>query len=116
MENQDASDVAPGARKQRERCCKASGCCADLRSLGNISQALGHRALKPYCLKKGLCPEHMKTDALRLKDGGDQLWRYCQQCGKLEPLSCFKHARVYRVQLQQGLQGLVALRVPVMRS
>ncbi|WIA35142.1 hypothetical protein OEZ86_003619 [Tetradesmus obliquus] len=80
MENQDASDVAPGARKQRERCCKASGCCADLRSLG-----------KPYCLKKGLCPEHMKTDALRLKGGGDQLWRYCQQCGKLEPLSCFKH-------------------------
>jgi hypothetical protein len=27
----------------------------------------------------GLCPEHMRADAVRLKGGGDQLWRFCQQ-------------------------------------
>jgi hypothetical protein len=30
-------------------------------------------------LQPGLCPEHMKVDAMRLKSGGDQLWRFCQQ-------------------------------------
>jgi hypothetical protein len=30
-------------------------------------------------LRSGLCPVHMKACAVRLKDGGNQLWRYCQQ-------------------------------------
>jgi hypothetical protein len=32
-------------------------------------------------LLAGLCPQHMKADAVRLKGGGDQLWRFCQQVG-----------------------------------
>jgi hypothetical protein len=30
-------------------------------------------------LRSGLCPQHMKADAMRLKGGGDQRWRFCQQ-------------------------------------
>lgn len=44
---------------------------------------------KSYCLKKRLCPEHLTAQALLKRGGGKELWRFCQQCGKLEPLALF---------------------------
>jgi hypothetical protein len=31
-----------------------------------------------------------QADAIRLKGAGPELFRYCQQCGKVEPLSRFQ--------------------------
>jgi hypothetical protein len=29
----------------------------------------------------GVCPEHLKAEAVRCKGAGEQLWRFCQQVG-----------------------------------
>lgn len=53
-----------------------------------------------YCQQRGLCTQHMKADAIHKKDQEGQLWRFCQQCGKLEKLEAFDgHKRSCRVQL-----------------
>uniref|UniRef100_A0A383W517 SBP-type domain-containing protein n=1 Tax=Tetradesmus obliquus TaxID=3088 RepID=A0A383W517_TETOB len=60
---------------------KVVGCCVDLSALG-----------KPYCLKRRVCPEHLKAAAVQCKGAGAQMWRFCQQCGRMEPLQCFEGA------------------------
>ncbi|WIA14962.1 hypothetical protein OEZ85_001673 [Tetradesmus obliquus] len=98
MANSVPLDNCPGASPRKDRWCKAVACAVDLHGLG-----------RPYCLKKGLCPEHLKANAVRLKGGGDQLWRFCQQCGKLEPLSCFKQGmRSCRKGLAKRRQNLAS--------
>ncbi|WIA29506.1 hypothetical protein OEZ86_012007 [Tetradesmus obliquus] len=61
--------------------CRVVGCCVDLSALG-----------KPYCLKRRVCPEHLKAAAVQCKGAGAQLWRFCQQCGRMEPLQRFEGA------------------------
>ncbi|WIA44611.1 hypothetical protein OEZ86_007329 [Tetradesmus obliquus] len=51
-------------------CMLAVGCSVDLRALQ-----------KPYCLKKGLCPTHIKAPSLHVKGIPGTLYRFCQQCG-----------------------------------
>uniref|UniRef100_A0A383WI73 SBP-type domain-containing protein n=1 Tax=Tetradesmus obliquus TaxID=3088 RepID=A0A383WI73_TETOB len=46
-----------------------------------------------YNLKKRLCPQHLKADAVQVEGCGQQLFRFCQQCGKLEDLARFAGAR-----------------------
>ncbi|WIA29713.1 hypothetical protein OEZ86_012193 [Tetradesmus obliquus] len=60
------------------RCCQAEGCTEDLVALG-----------KPYFLKKKICEQHMRAEEVHKAGCGDSLWRFCQQCGRLEPLSNF---------------------------
>ncbi|WIA44128.1 hypothetical protein OEZ86_010470 [Tetradesmus obliquus] len=61
----------------RGRLCQAKGCSVDLDRLG-----------KAYHSKKRLCEDHMRSESIE-KRNGDGLWRFCQQCGKLEPLAAF---------------------------
>lgn len=42
-----------------------------------------------YCQLKRVCEAHMKATSIQ-RDGSDKLWRFCQQCGKLEPMSAFE--------------------------
>jgi hypothetical protein len=32
----------------------------------------------------------VQADAIRIKGAGPELFRYCQQCGKVEPLNRFQ--------------------------
>ncbi|WIA23642.1 hypothetical protein OEZ85_000347 [Tetradesmus obliquus] len=61
----------------RGRLCQAKGCSVDLDRLG-----------KAYHSKKRLCEDHMRSESIE-KRNGEGLWRFCQQCGKLEPLAAF---------------------------
>ncbi|KAF8073174.1 SPL4 [Scenedesmus sp. PABB004] len=61
--------------------CQAAGCGADLAASD-----------KPYCRKRRLCPAHLAADSLCIA-GSDERWRFCQQCGKLQALSCFDGAK-----------------------
>ncbi|WIA35145.1 hypothetical protein OEZ86_003621 [Tetradesmus obliquus] len=65
--------------RKRDRLCKVVGCSVDLCALN-----------KPYCLKRGVCPQHLKAESVRCKGAGEQLWRFCQQCGKMEHLQQFQ--------------------------
>ncbi|WIA14963.1 hypothetical protein OEZ85_001674 [Tetradesmus obliquus] len=65
--------------RKRDRLCKVVGCSVDLFALN-----------KPYCLKRGVCPQHLKAESVRCKGAGEQLWRFCQQCGKMERLQQFQ--------------------------
>ncbi|WIA11279.1 hypothetical protein OEZ85_011403 [Tetradesmus obliquus] len=58
-----------------KRVCQVPGCTADLEATG-----------KPYCSVKRICPIHMKADIIPVRN---QIMRFCQQCGVLEPLSLF---------------------------
>jgi hypothetical protein len=59
---------------------QVQGCTADLSSAG----------VSKYCLKKRLCAKHLRADSVKIDGKGDSMFRFCQQCGKLEPLSCFE--------------------------
>ncbi|WIA32586.1 hypothetical protein OEZ86_003392 [Tetradesmus obliquus] len=78
MASTDSSTSSGGAKRSKLSTCKAQGCNMDLSDAGK------------YCLKKRLCPRHLRADALRLTDQGEALFRFCQQCGKLEPLARFE--------------------------
>ncbi|KAF8073175.1 LG1 [Scenedesmus sp. PABB004] len=70
-----------GGARQGEgstRCCVV-GCEVDLASLG-----------KPYNLKKHICPAHVRAPAVHCGGSAHRLWRFCQQCGRLEPLTSFE--------------------------
>lgn len=56
------------------RACMVPGCSADLSTR--------------YCQVKRVCEAHMKAKSIQ-RDNSDQLWRFCQQCGKLEPTDAF---------------------------
>ncbi|WIA09589.1 hypothetical protein OEZ85_008981 [Tetradesmus obliquus] len=80
---------APG-KQQQWRPCRVEGCNADL-SLEKV-----------YCQKKAVCSEHLKADAVSLRGAGDALHRFCQQCGKMQPLAEFKgHKRSCRASLDK---------------
>jgi hypothetical protein len=59
---------------------QVQGCTVDLSCAG----------VGKYCLKKRLCPKHLRADAVKVTGQGDSLFRFCQQCGKLELLSRFE--------------------------
>lgn len=61
-----------------KRQCQAVGCRVNLAALG-----------KPYCLMRRICPEHMKADVVQCGGANAGAYRYCQQCGRLEPLCMF---------------------------
>ncbi|WIA23641.1 hypothetical protein OEZ85_000346 [Tetradesmus obliquus] len=67
-----------GANKSKQQSsqkqCQAVGC--------------GTVLTKAYCVKKKLCEKHLKVEAMEVI-GKQGLWRFCQQCGKLEELSAF---------------------------
>ena len=44
---------------------------------------------KTYCIKKRTCAEHIQAESVLLADDDTQLHRFCQQCGKFEPLNKF---------------------------
>ncbi|KAF6262143.1 hypothetical protein COO60DRAFT_675428 [Scenedesmus sp. NREL 46B-D3] len=76
-----ASSTSNGKRSNpTPRHCKVQGCTADLSGTGSSK----------YCLKKRLCPKHLRADSLKVDGQGDSLFRFCQQCGKLELLTCFE--------------------------
>uniref|UniRef100_A0A383VD00 SBP-type domain-containing protein n=1 Tax=Tetradesmus obliquus TaxID=3088 RepID=A0A383VD00_TETOB len=62
------------------RLCLVEGCTVDLSGPD----------VKPYCWKRQLCMEHMRAQAVRRKGCGNTLFRFCQQCGKLEQLARFQ--------------------------
>ncbi|WIA29716.1 hypothetical protein OEZ86_012196 [Tetradesmus obliquus] len=68
--------AATSALRKAKRC----------RALGCTVQDLGGS----YCRKKRLCEAHMKADAIEAPECGPGMWRYCQQCGKLEQLHRFE--------------------------
>ncbi|KAF8061149.1 SPL2 [Scenedesmus sp. PABB004] len=74
----------PGAQPSQQesaggpKLCRVAGCCVDVAALG-----------RPYSAKKRICPDHLRALSVCCKGAGDQQWRFCQQCGKLEPLSMF---------------------------
>lgn len=41
-----------------------------------------------YCQLKRVCKAHMNANSIQ-RDDSDKLWRFCQQCGKLEPTTAF---------------------------
>lgn len=59
----------------------------------NAPQVVGccEQLVKQYEKKKQCCRRHLQADAV-LRRGCEpgQLWRFCQQCGKLEPLELFE--------------------------
>ncbi|WIA09513.1 hypothetical protein OEZ85_008909 [Tetradesmus obliquus] len=63
----------------RGKQCKALGC-----------TTLLEEGCSRYLLKKRLCATHFKAEAVRCKHDPQTLYRYCQQCGKLEELSRFQ--------------------------
>ena len=76
--------------------CQAVGCDAPLDN--------------KYSFKRRLCREHLKADAILRKRGGTELWRFCQQCGKLEPLSVFEgNKRCVRVRAHVRIRPLFLL-------
>ncbi|KAF6250952.1 hypothetical protein COO60DRAFT_706206 [Scenedesmus sp. NREL 46B-D3] len=77
--------------RRRDGQCKVVGCSVDLSALN-----------KPYCVKRGVCPEHLKAEAVKCKGAGEQLWRFCQQCGKMERLQMFSGKNR---SCQKGSQG-----------
>ena len=58
-------------------CLQVEGCDADL------------HADKIYNQRKRLCSAHMAAEAVYKRDQPCQEWRFCFQCGKLEPLELF---------------------------
>eukprot|EP00775_Hariotina_reticulata_P002370 gene2370-2675_t len=40
--------------------------------------------------QRRLCRRHMRAPAVQRDGYGDQLWRFCFQCGKLEPIANFE--------------------------
>ncbi|WIA44158.1 hypothetical protein OEZ86_010493 [Tetradesmus obliquus] len=66
-------DASRGGSKR----CQVVGCSFDLTAYG-----------RRYHSKKRLCPEHLKAEAVQLCDT-EGLFRFCQQCGKLERLEAF---------------------------
>ncbi|WIA12604.1 hypothetical protein OEZ85_006261 [Tetradesmus obliquus] len=77
-----STPTAHKACRSRAKHCKVVGCCVDLQQLN-----------MRYNLKKRLCPQHLKADAVQVEGCGQQLFRFCQQCGKLEDLARFAGAR-----------------------
>eukprot|EP00775_Hariotina_reticulata_P002870 gene2870-3161_t len=58
---------------------RAAGCEADLAADGK------------YSVKRRLCRQHLTAEWIIRRDCEQQTkWRFCQQCGKLEPLSMFE--------------------------
>ncbi|WIA11294.1 hypothetical protein OEZ85_011417 [Tetradesmus obliquus] len=73
------------------RQCQGEGCMFDLMAVG-----------KPYNLMKRICPYHMKADVVHCTGSSAGAFRYCQQCGRLEPLYMFDgHKRSCRVSLEK---------------
>ncbi|WIA12429.1 hypothetical protein OEZ85_012467 [Tetradesmus obliquus] len=66
MVSTDSSTSSGGAKRSKLSTCKAQGCTADLSDAGK------------YCLKKRLCPRHLRADTLRLTDQGETLFRSCR--------------------------------------
>jgi hypothetical protein len=64
-------------------------------NLPAIPQVLGCGVLltggKTYCIKKRTCPAHIQAESVLLSGDGEeaQQCRFCQQCGKFEPLNKF---------------------------
>ncbi|WIA31239.1 hypothetical protein OEZ86_001237 [Tetradesmus obliquus] len=58
--------------------CQAAGCSVDVATLGTT-----------YNAKKTICGVHMRAASMCCRGKGDALFRYCQQCGKLEQLELF---------------------------
>jgi len=48
-----------------------------------------------YCIRRRLCQEHLAAEQVQKRNGDSTLWRFCQQCGKLEPLDRFQGKRRY---------------------
>uniref|UniRef100_A0A383VLL0 SBP-type domain-containing protein n=1 Tax=Tetradesmus obliquus TaxID=3088 RepID=A0A383VLL0_TETOB len=63
----------------RGKLCKVLGC-----------DAIIDERCSKYQQKKRVCAEHLQADAVRCKRGGNELYRFCQQCGKLEQLNRFQ--------------------------
>eukprot|EP00775_Hariotina_reticulata_P003717 gene3717-3979_t len=57
---------------------QVQGCNTDLAAVNKL-----------YCIKKRVCPEHMKSLSVVLVGGGPGAQRYCHQCGKFELLTMF---------------------------
>ncbi|WIA32766.1 hypothetical protein OEZ86_005950 [Tetradesmus obliquus] len=77
-----STPTAHKACRSRAKHCQVVGCCVDLQQLN-----------MRYNLKKRLCPQHLKADAVQVEGCGQQLFRFCQQCGKLEDLARFAGTR-----------------------
>ncbi|KAF8058887.1 P4H3 [Scenedesmus sp. PABB004] len=91
-DQQAGGEGTAGSKKRVE--CQVVGCTVNVAAEG-----------KAYCLKKRLCPEHMRAEAIVRKGYGDEQWRFCFQCGKLEPVSSFDGTkRSCRVRLQKRRQ------------
>ncbi|WIA29480.1 hypothetical protein OEZ86_011981 [Tetradesmus obliquus] len=78
--------------------CLVEGCTVDLSGPD----------VKPYCWKRQLCMEHMRAQAVRRKGCGNTLFRFCQQCGKLEQLARFQGQK----SAGPGLAAAAALMMP----
>ncbi|WIA35899.1 hypothetical protein OEZ86_004278 [Tetradesmus obliquus] len=93
-------DASSGGASARKLQCQALGCTADLAADGR------------YCIKRRLCKQHLKATSLRRnRSGADGEFRFCQQCGKLEPLSAFEGMkRSCKVQLERRRVGASAAR------
>jgi hypothetical protein len=53
----------------------------------------------------GVCPEHLKAEAVRCKGAGEQLWRFCQQVGA----QLFSLLQADAISLIQLLQSTLAI-------
>ncbi|WIA39596.1 hypothetical protein OEZ86_005680 [Tetradesmus obliquus] len=84
---------AKGRGNFRKDQCQVEGCSTDLLQEG-----------KAYCVKRRLCNAHMRADQVTCRDR-EGLWRFCFQCGKLEPLSRFEgNKRSCKLRLAQRKQ------------
>eukprot|EP00775_Hariotina_reticulata_P004317 gene4317-4570_t len=91
------SDCTDQADKDAPMLCQALGCEADLLQC------------KVYCIRKRLCQQHLTASQMRKRSGEPTLWRFCQQCGKLEPLDCFDgKRRSCRMRLQKRKEHVSA--------
>ncbi|WIA24044.1 hypothetical protein OEZ85_013661 [Tetradesmus obliquus] len=88
MESNGQSEAAPARsppkRKRNKRRRAKSSRCMVVNCGIELSQFN-----KPYCLRKGICTDCMKTPAVTVEGSREPL-RYCFQCAKLEPLSAFE--------------------------
>ncbi|WIA18518.1 hypothetical protein OEZ85_009968 [Tetradesmus obliquus] len=69
--------------------CQVNSCNAALSSTANR-----------YCWKKRACPDCLKAPIVTLGDSDEQQ-RFCQQCGRFQPLSLFDGASAGDVPLAE---------------
>jgi hypothetical protein len=92
---------------QDSSCC--CGFCCDANTAGSASVIMMYCPATVLLLRVGLCPEHIRADAIRLKGGGDQLWRFCQQVRLSFLASCLRTTAVE--QLKYTIHYIVQQRI-----